>query len=149
MSSPRWQQLYSRRSILGGICLGTAVSGSGCLARSLNQGVRERDRNVVVKNTGDTVRSVTISIKSPNEERLFRWRHRLEPGVIIVAGMFHGFPHTITIRVGSDSRTAEYVPPTGDCTTATITIEILATGVPQIHSRCGDVSHQSRQQNPK
>jgi hypothetical protein len=58
-----------------------------------------------------------------------------------MAGTFQGFAHTIVVRVDdSDPRTAEYVPPTGDCDTETIMIGILDGGVPQIRSRCGDVS---------
>lgn len=101
----------------------------------------ERERNVVVKNTSDTVQSVTITINGPQGDRLFHWYHRIGPGGTTIAGTFQGLAHTIIIRVGdSDPRTAEYVPPTGDCDTETITIGILDDGVPQVRSRCGDVS---------
>lgn len=101
----------------------------------------ERERNVIIKNSIDDVRSVTVTINSSQGKRLFHWYHRIEPGATVIAGTFQGFAHTIIIRVGdSDPRTAEYVPPTGDCDSETITIEILDGGVPQVRSHCGDVS---------
>jgi hypothetical protein len=136
-----WCHSYSRRAVLSAVSLASLVSTSGCLAHLINQGISERERNVVVKNTSGVIQSVMITMNDPNGERLFHWHQRIKPGRTMIAGAFHGLAHTIIISVGnSDPRTAEYVPPTGDCNSETITVEILDGGVPQIHSRCGDVS---------
>lgn len=102
---------------------------------------RTRTRNVVVENDSGSRRSVTITIESPSGERLFRYHYRIEPKSVTIAGTFHGPAHTITIRVDeSDPRTAEYIPPTGNCDSETIAIEILDSGVPRIRSHCGGVT---------
>lgn len=131
----------SRRTVVGAVCLGVLSATSGCLGQLFGMDMPKRNRNVVVENLGDSARNVTVTIDNPDEKHLFRFQYRIKSNATTVAGTFRGPAHTITIHVDeSDPRTAEYVPPNGNCDTETIVIEIRDGGAPQIRSHCGGVS---------
>lgn len=138
MSSSRFQErACSRRTVIGVVSLGVFVAVPGCLGQLFSLDTNKRTRNVVVKNSSTSMRSVTITIDDSNGNRLFHYRGRVKPESVSNAGTFHGPAHTITMGIDGSERTAEYVPPTGDCETETIAVEILDSGAPQMRTHCG------------
>lgn len=137
MSSSHFQgRACSRRAVIGAVCLSVFVAVPGCLGQLFGFDMTKRTRNVVVKNSSASMRSITITIDDSDENRLFHYRGRVEPESVATAGTFHGPAHTITMGIDGSERTAEYVPPTGDCETETIAVEILDDGAPQMRTHC-------------